>query len=171
MNKLLMIVLLTAGTSLVSFAQNTSVYTSLKTKDCKTIESNTEGAGWYRGLCPGAGGYKLELTEGDLRQSIIVIAPGKKEFDLEFMRISSRFSAVGERAEWRMKGQTPVGLIVRFNVSVDDEGGQSSSLIVIKISKSESCVTEVIGPSKSQNVLARRAADNAKNAACKVFED
>src|SRR5438034_2777090 len=47
---------------------------------------------------------------------------------------SSNFSELGDRAEWRMKGKTPVALIVRLKVS--DQGDakpQTSYLIVSKI--------------------------------------
>lgn len=152
-------------------AQNKSIYTSLETKACKTIEQSDEGAGWYRGECPGAGGYKLELTEGDIRQSINVIAPGGKTFELNFSQVSSAFSTVGAKAEWRMKGKVPVALIVRFNASDPEDSAKSTSyLVVSKISKTESCITDVVNPSKKQNVEAQKLADAAATKPCKSFE-
>lgn len=170
MKKTFMILFAIALSAVVSFGQNKSYYSGLESKDCKTIESDESGTGWYRGSCPGVGGYKLELTEGDLRQSLIVITPSKNEFDLQFSRISPRFSSIGPKAEWRMKGKVPVALIVRYTISVDDEGKTESSLVVIKLSKTDVCITDVIGPAKSQNVLARNAADKAATAPCKEFE-
>jgi hypothetical protein len=91
MKKFIIIGCLILMFSVFAFAQNKSVYTSLDTKTCKTIEQSDEDAGWYVGECKGIGGYNLQVTEGDLRQSINVIAPSKKKFELDFSRVSSAF--------------------------------------------------------------------------------
>lgn len=171
MKKIIILIAFIAVTATVSFGQNTSVYTSLDTKDCKTLEQEDEGAGWYRGECRGVGGYKLEVTEGDLRQSINIVSPSGDKSELSFGAVSSGFSSVGAKAEWRLKGKTPVGLIVRFNASEDpaDATKITSYLIVIKIKSSGSCITDVVKPSKSQNVLARNFADQAGGKPCKEF--
>lgn len=146
-----------------------SVYTSLDDRKCKTLESNPDEGGSYLGECPGTGGYKLQIAEGDLRQTVSVVAPGKKVFPLEFWSFFSGFSAVQPTAEWRVKGKTPVGLIVRFNVSEnpEDTSKTTSYLIVSKITETENCIVEVFKPSKSQNILARQAADSAAVKPCK----
>ena len=164
-----------------AFAQNAkieSVYTSLDAKDCKTLESETEGAGWYRGECKGVGGYKLNLTEGDIRQSIDVITPNKKKYELDFIgNISSGFSAVGLKAEWRVTGSgksvSPVALIVRFNVSEnpEDSSKTTSYLIVSKITKGEICITDIVKPMAKQNEKARDLADSSAAKPCFVRED
>ena len=150
-------------------AQNKSVYTSTNTKSCRTIESNPNEAGWYRGRCKGVGGYTLELTEGDLRQDLIVITPTKKEHDLQLTSYYPRFSAVGEKVEWRVKKGVPVALIARYNVSKDDEGGNISYLMISKIGKKESCVVDVIEPGAKQNERARASADAAPGKPCKAM--
>ena len=33
-----------------------SIYTSLATEDCKTLESSEDEAGWYKGRCAGMAG-------------------------------------------------------------------------------------------------------------------
>ncbi len=171
MKKFIIIGGLILAFSAFATAQNTSVYTSLDTKNCKTIEQSDEGSGWYSGECKGVGGYKLEVTEGDLRQSINVIAPSKKKFELNLAQVSSAFSAVGEKAEWRMNGKVPIALIVRFNVSnVEDETKTFSLLVVSKISKTESCITDVVEAGKTQNADARKLADEATLKPCKLFE-
>lgn len=149
-----------------AFAQNKSVYTLTNEKACKpTKESSDEG---YVGLCPGVGGYKLILSEGDLRQNIEVVTPSKKEFDLNLWAFYSSFSSVGERIEWRVKGKVPVALIIRFNVAdVEDSTKTTSYLMVAKVSKTSACITDVVEPSKSQNVLARGLADKASSKPCK----
>lgn len=154
------------------YAQVTSVYTLLSEKACKTIESETEGAGWYVGRCPGMGGYKLELTEGDLRQSINVISPAGKKFELNFSQVSSAFSAVGTKAEWRVKNKKPVALIIRYNVN--DQSGEKpkdmSFLIVTKITADEVCITDVVEGAANQNLTARKLADESAGKPCKSFD-
>jgi hypothetical protein len=78
------------------------------------------------------------------------------------------FSSVGEQAEWRMKGKTPVALIVRFNVSEDpeDPNRRTSYLVVAKITKNEICVTEALKPTRSHNYEARKAADKSATRPC-----
>lgn len=156
-----------------AYAQKiTSVYTGLDEKSCKVIELDAEGAGWYRGICPGVGGYRLELTEGDLRQTINVVAPDKRTYRLAFNSISSAFSYTGAKAEWRMKGKKPVALIVRFNANEDVENHKkvTSYLSVTKITPNEVCVVDVIKAGKDQNLQARRSADNAATKPCKFVE-
>ncbi len=152
-----------------------SVYTGLNTNGCKTLEQFDEGAGWYRGECPGIGGYKLQVTEGDIRQSIDVVAPGKKKYELDFMgNVSSAFSSVGEKAEWRVtrRGKTvaPTALIVRYNASENGEDATilTSYLIVTKITKTRICVTDVVKPGTNANEEARQLADLSANKPCKV---
>ncbi len=159
-----------------AFAQNSkiqSVYTSLTTKSCKTLESETEGTGWYRGECTGIGGYKLQLTEGDIRQSIDVIAPNKDKYELDLVgHVSSGFSTVGDKAEWRVrrKGRntTPIALIVRFNASDNPEDSSkiTSYLVVSKITRNQICITNIVKPDANQNEEAQRLADSAITATC-----
>lgn len=171
MKKLIFIGSLILAFSVFASAQNKSIYTSLETKNCKTLEQSDEGSGWYRGECAGVGGYKLEVTEGDIRQSVNVVEPGGKIFELNFAQVSSAFSTVGAKAEWRMKGKVPVALIVRFNASDPEDSAKSTSyLIVSKISQTESCITDVVNPSKTQNATAQKLADAALKKTCKSFE-
>ena len=155
-----------------------SVYTSLETKDCKTIEQSNEGSGWYLGECKGVGGYKLQVTEGDIRQSINVIAPGNKKYELDFGgHISGGFSSVGAKAEWRVtrKGKTvtPIAVIVRFNASENPEDSSiiTSYLVVNKITKNQICPTDVIKPNAKANEEARNLADTSANKPCKMSEN
>ena len=125
----------------------------------------------YEGECPGVGGYKLRLIEGDIRQTLNVITPLKKKHELNFWGFYSGFSAIGERVEWRVKKGVPVALIARFNVSdAEDSSKTTSYLMVAKISKTSSCVVDVIMPGKSQNLDARIVADKAATMPCKEVE-
>ena len=152
-------------------AQNKSVYTSTKTNACKTIKSTSEGTGSYVGECLGVGGYKLRLIEGDIRQTIDIVTPAKKKFELNFWNYYGSFSSIGEKVEWRTKGGVPVALIARYNVA-DPEGVKASTsyLMISKIGKTESCVTDVVPPGAKQNEEARLLADAAQSKLCKSAE-
>ncbi|MGD9588110.1 MAG: hypothetical protein AB7Q37_06525 [Pyrinomonadaceae bacterium] len=154
----------------VIHSQNRSIYTGLSEKDCRTLEATDEEGGSYRGVCPGVGGYKLELLEGDLRQSINVVDPKGTKHELKFWEMFGGFSSVGPRAEWRMKGKTPVALIVRFNVSENPEDSTkiTSYLVVIKITPSDICVTDALKPTRSHNAEARGAADRSAKKRCRL---
>lgn len=151
-----------------------SVYTSLDAKDCKTLEQSDEGAGWYRGECKGVSGYRLHVTEGDIRQSIDVIAPNKKKFELDLIgNVSLAFSFVGAKAEWRVvrknKKLVPQALIVRFNASENSENPTKniSYLVVAKITKTKICITDVVKPKAAANEEARKLADTASGKSCR----
>lgn len=151
-------------------AQVTSVYTDLIDTKCKTIELNENEGGWYKGLCPGIAGYKLELIEGDLRQTINIIDPKGTTHELHFWKLTGAFSAVGEKAEWRMKGKRPIALIVRLNVSEHQDDGTSRNkgyLVVAKITPQAICVTHFLAPTRSHNFEARRAADKSASRPCR----
>ena len=169
MPKLLILLLLVFAGAFGAAAQASSVYTSLATKACRTIESNPDEGGSYRGLCPGVGGYRLELLEGDIRQTINVLAPDKKKYELDlWSRVSSGFSSLGERAEWRVRAGRPFALILRFNASENPEDSSrvTSYLVVVKLTKNAVCVTDVLKPSQRQNALARSRADAAAGRPC-----
>ena len=156
--------------STVAFAQNKSVYTSTIAEKCKaTKESSDEG---YIGICEGVGGFKLELSEGDLRQNIKVISPSKKRFDLNFGSFFGGFSSIGEKVEWRVKGTVPTALIVRFKVSENPEDSSiiTSFLLVAKVSKTSACIVDVVKPGKTQNADAQKLADKASSKPCKTME-
>jgi hypothetical protein len=153
------------------FGQGSSIYTPTSEKACIAAKQAVEDG--YIAICPGVGGYKLELLEGDLRQTINVISPNKKKTELNlWSNISGGFSSVGEKVEWRMKGKSPTSFIVRFNASENPEDSSTitSYLVVVKLSKTSSCIVDVINPSKTQNIEARKSADASGGKACKTFE-
>ena len=152
---------------------NSSVYTPLAEKQCKTIKDPDRETGDYEGRCRGAAGYMLIVTEGDLRQNVTVVTPKGAKHSLELWDvISGGFSRVGAKAEWRMAQQNkklvPVALIIRYNANDDPESPnkQSSYLAVTKITENEICVTDKINPGPKANEDARRAADAAANKPC-----
>lgn len=163
------ILVLSLGSFLL--AQNKSVYTSTKTSACRTISSNPDEGGSYEGECNGVGGYKIRLIEGDIRQTLNIITPAKKKFELNFWGFYGGFSSIGEKIEWRTKGGVPVALIARFNVAENDDPRRNRSYLMIsKISKTMSCVTDTLLPGPNQNLEARKLADAAITKPCKKSE-
>lgn len=152
---------------------NSSVYTPLAEKQCKTVKGPESQTGDYEGRCRGVAGYSLIVTEGDLRQNVTVVTPKGTKHSLELWDvISGAFSSVGAKAEWRMARQNgklaPVALIIRYNANDDPESPnkQSSYLAVTKITANEICVTDKINPGANANENARRAADAAADKPC-----
>jgi hypothetical protein len=168
------LILIVFGCLVTAAAQtNRSVYTSLGQKQCRVLKTAKAENDDFSARCPGTGGYKLILSEGDLRQNISVVTPKGEEHSLELWTIvSSGFSTVGPRVEWRVATQkrkaTPVALIIRFNVSEDPESPQklTSYLAVAKITANEICVTDKISAGPKANEEARHAADNAGTKPC-----
>ncbi|MGE3466331.1 MAG: hypothetical protein AB7J13_05305 [Pyrinomonadaceae bacterium] len=153
----------------VGVAQTKSVYTSTSEKACKQQKGGADEGGDYTGICPGVAGYKIELIEGDLRQTLNVITPAKKKLRLRFNEYYYSFSAVGEKIEWRLRKGVPYALIVRYNVADPEDSQKNTSyLMVAKISRSLACVTEIVPPGPKQNETARRLSDAAPTTACKV---
>jgi hypothetical protein len=152
-----------------SFAQNKSIYTPISNEKCET-KTTSPASGYLN--CPGIGGYNLQVLDDDARMSINVIAPDKKVFELDFWGHFRNFSSVGEKAEWRMKGKTPIALIIRYNVSDKGDNGETSSyLIVSKITKTQACITDIVKPSKSQNLTAQKLADSSFKKSCKPIPE
>jgi hypothetical protein len=146
----------------------TSVYSSLY--KCKLV---TSGHDYSTQACVGVGGYNLRLEYADARESITVISPNGRKHPLNFWQvISSGFSSVGQKAEWRVTRRNgklvPIGLIVRFDASENPEDSSkvTSYLAVAKITSQKICVTDKIPPSTTANEDARRAADASANKPC-----
>ena len=169
MRKFILVTTLTLTLAGVSLSQMKSVYTSIGEKACRTLKTFPDDGGSYVGECPGVEGYKLELIEGDLRQSINVIAPGGRKTELNMWNVSGGFSSVGSKVEWRMNGKKPRALIVRFNASEDPDAPSkiTSYLIVAKLDGDTVCITAAVAPRKSQNSLARHAADGSGERPCR----
>ncbi|HEY0761384.1 MAG TPA: hypothetical protein VGD61_03350 [Pyrinomonadaceae bacterium] len=153
---------------------NTSVYTPLGMKQCRAIKAVRRNADdGFAARCQGAAGYALVVTEGDLRQNIAVVTPAGEVHSLDLWSVvSSGFSSVGPKAEWRIGSQNgksvPVALIIRYNASEDPEKPDkiTSYLAVAKLTQTEICVTEKVSPGPKANEDARRAADAASTKPC-----
>jgi hypothetical protein len=144
-------------------ADTRSRFTSIDPDKCRLIEQNLEEGGWWRRLCEGAAGYKLELSESDLRQDIEVIpADGRRsELGLSDIVANGAFNSLGKTAEWRGADPArPEALIVRLGVASDPEGKKPdvSNLVVVRL-KAPACIVAVVPPGSGQNEAARKIAD------------
>ncbi|MBU0656618.1 MAG: hypothetical protein KJ914_15970 [Gammaproteobacteria bacterium] len=160
------------GLSLPTHAAET-VYSELEGSSCQDDQGNDEHLA--KGRCKGVGGYMLEWEDGDARQTLNVIDPSGNAFPLDLStNVSSGFSALGAKAEWRVemhgKKTVPMALIVRYNVSEDPEKPEktTSYLVVSKITPDEVCVTDVVEPGSKANEQARELADVAVSKPCKT---
>ena len=137
-------------------------YTSLE--DCPVLESNPDEAGYYLSECKGEGGYKLQVIESDLRQTIEVIAPDGKETGLNLSSVTGGgFSHLGKNVEWRGAVKdgsfAPDALILRHDVVTNPEGTKTESwLVAVKLTGTP-CPIARIAPGPEQNQQARDAAD------------
>ena len=140
-----------------------SQFTSIDPVKCRLIEENREEGGWWRRLCDGAAGYKLEISESDLRQDIVVVAADGRRHELGLSEIvaNGAFNTLGKTAEWRgVDSSNPEVLIVRLGVASDPEGKKPdvSNLVVVRL-KPSACIVAVVPPAANQNAQARVIAD------------
>lgn len=145
-----------------------SVYTSLDTARCRLLSRHEEtGATVHR--CRGVAGYALQVADDDNRMSVNVVTPAGRVHELNYWGvITGNFSSLGPRAEWRMRGERPIALIVRVNANEDPANPErtTSYLAVARVSARGSCVTDRIAPGANANELARRAADRSAGRPC-----
>lgn len=140
-------------------------YTSLD--GCPLLRSAPEEAGFYEYECPGEGGYRLKLTEADLRQNIHVIPPGggaERSLDLNALS-GGGFSELADNVEWRgtLDGTAfkPDALILRQEAIEDPDGKKEVSYLVAVKLTAKPCAVARIAPGPGQNEKARAAADGA----------
>ena len=140
------------------------IFTYTGLEHCPVLESNPDEAGYSLSECQGEGGYKLQITESDLRQTVTVIAPGGVKTELDLGSVTGGgFSHLGPKAEWRgaLKGGAfaPDALILRHAVVTDPEGERSVSYLVAVRLAPVPCPIARIEPGPEQNERARAAAD------------
>ena len=171
---ILSFVLLSAGAIRAQTPKVSSVYQLLTGKHCKHTSVVESGYGFD--VCKGVGGYTLELSDADQRNSIKLIAPDKKTFNLQFeAQDSLKMSRLEQKIEWRVirEGRkiVPVALITRFEVLESRESNKRVSyLMVSKITADSACLTDIVKPSADANEEARKLADASANKPCYSFE-
>lgn len=168
----LTLLMIFAGAGAAAAQRAESVYTALDPRACRTTDFEREGQSSTQ-ECPGVGGYKLRVLEGDNRQSITVVRPDGTQHPLDFWHtVSGAFSTVGPRAEWRVRRRAgrvePFALVVRFNANrqPDEPHKITSYLVVARLAPGRVCVTDRIEPGPRANEEARRAADASASRPC-----
>ena len=149
--------------------ERVSAYTSLD--DCPVLRSNPDEGGFYESECPGEAGYKLRVTESDLRQTVAVVAPDGASHGLHLASVSGGgFSELGDTVEWRGSRQggvfVPDALVLRHEVVTDPEGEREVSYLVAVRLAGTPCAIARIAPGPGQNEKARAAADAGADAHC-----
>jgi hypothetical protein len=138
-----------------------------RTDKCRQVELNEDEGGWSVQACPGLAGYRLRVTEGDLRQDVVVELPGGGERRLALAETtgSGGFSSIGAVVEWRGPGSNrafhPDALILRYAVVEDQEHPEqpTSYLLTVSLANRRPCVTAKVPPGPAQNERARAIAD------------
>jgi hypothetical protein len=156
------------STSADSMSGIRSVYTSLAEAECRLVERDEE-TGATSSRCPGTAGYSLMAHDYDARMTADVVAPDGRTHRLRYSGvITSAFSSLGPRAEWRMRDGKPIALIIRVNAYENPETPDrtTSYLAVAKITPREVCVTDRIPPTVNANEAAQRAADQSASRPC-----
>jgi hypothetical protein len=146
----------------------------LSGNECSLVSTDEE-TGSTTHKCPGVGDYSLLVHDDDSRMSITVVSPDGTKSGLDLWSVvTTAFSTLGEKAEWRTAKQNgkivPISLIVRVNASIQedpDRPQKKSYLAIAKLGGKRSCVVDVIDDSPTANEAARKAADEAENKECK----
>jgi hypothetical protein len=129
-----------------------------------------EETGGTSSRCPGTAGYALMVHDFDARMTADVVAPGGRTHRLRYSGvITSAFSSLGPRAEWRVRNGAPIALIIRVNAFEDPETPDkaTSYLAVAKLTAGETCVTDRIPPTTpNANAAAQQAADRSASRTC-----
>ncbi|MFO0739690.1 MAG: hypothetical protein U0270_27575 [Labilithrix sp.] len=147
----------------------TSVFTPME--NCTVTASSDEGDGWSESACTGTSGYSLGIDSGDLRDNVIVNTPSGKKVDLEIWGLGGGgFSHVGPTADWRVHGPSREvhAVVFRRHMTIDEQGTENNTLVVVKIQGDLACVYDHIDAKKhpDANVLAHVAADASFSKAC-----
>jgi hypothetical protein len=172
MNKLLITACLVLTTSgLAQAAKMTSTYTSIEQKDCKVISSSeleTEPEIDHLDMeCPGAGGYQVAVSGGDIRYPLFLISNNLR---IQLTNYYSFHQVASNKIEWRGIKSTNgkvnyKTLIYRMGVA-DQNGVDHSELLVVKLAGLNSCIVGKVLESKNMNEKARKIADVADQLKC-----
>ena len=150
-----------------------SAYTSAAERDCRKIESSSQGDSSTH-VCPGKSGLIVLLNEDDLRQTVSVgrnaRAAGKEPAAQSSF---GPFNSAAKTVEWRMADGEPFAIIQRWQIADNDDQGKKGPndkpmLVVTRLPPGAVChVAYVDAADTNANALARQAADEtARGFAC-----
>lgn len=143
-----------------SAAEITSAYTKFDLETtCEMIEKGDEHvyAGTWR--CPGLNGIDIIVASSDDRDFVGFGARGAES--CAFKKTFNRFNTALSPVEWRLRNGKPFAAIERWRVTIDDEGGSQTWLVVTALkTNGEACpVSYVAGSYPDANAVARVMAD------------
>ena len=156
-----------------------SVYTKLDLDACKPVEESDMGGTW---ICDGWGGYPVEFSEGDIRQSLFIghLGDWSKKSHWESF---GPFNHVGGTIEWIVDGKRAAAAISRFiieNSNPDtgevDKASQGQVLVVFKVGQKdegEACTVGYVDAraNPDPNAMARKVAESEVSGfRCRVDE-
>ncbi len=150
-----------------------SAFTDIEAGKCKTGESNKK-EGWSIRLCEGFAGYRFEVYQDEIRQSMNVISPTGEKSELDFQTlVAGGHSTFAQSVEWRYKKidgkPVPMSFMVQFNSNDPKADMKSTPLwVVVKVSPAGSCITDVVANSPTQVEEARAFADNIEPRPCRT---
>lgn len=156
-----------------------SVYTRIDVDACKVLEQEGDS---IRSVCAGWGGYPVEFSEGDLRQSLFFGHLGDWSKKAHFESFGP-FNHMGGTVEWIVEGKVAKAAIMRFfieNTNPDtgeiDDKSKGQVLVIHKVGQKgegEACTVGYVDAraNPNPNELARKvAADAVHDFACRFNE-
>ncbi|AGH95415.1 hypothetical protein [Pseudobdellovibrio exovorus] len=162
--------LLTLTVTITTWAEDATpfVLTNIEKENCTVTEDTTDDLDAEIDMldmeCSGQGDYKVKISGGDLRYSLSLVYKNRTIRLTHFMRfhdVPSKF------IEWLVEDGSPLALIHRINVA-NDEGRDTSYLIVSKLKGNSSCAVAQVEPKagRNQNEYARELAHKAQTMPC-----
>ncbi len=142
-----------------------SVYTKLDLDACPAVEKLEEGGVWR---CKGWGGYPVEFSEGDLRQSLFFGHLGAWSNKGHWESFGP-FNHIGGTVEWIVEGKIAKAAITRFIIENSNANGEvdpasrGEVLVIFKVGQKgegEACTVGYVDAraNPEPNVLARKVA-------------
>lgn len=138
---------------------NSSAYTKFDLRStCRQVEKGDEYVFAGSWSCRGHGGVDFTVSSADDRN---YVGFGKNAGKTcSFGKTFNRFNAALSPVEWRLKNGKPLAAIERWSVTLNDEGGKMTWLVVTALKGEESCpIHYVAGSFPDANREAQRAAD------------
>jgi hypothetical protein len=163
--------LLWAGAGLISPANAqtfSSFYTSTAPKDCRVTSAGNGVDGSTIRVCPGKAGFRVVITEDDLRESVS-IGRTRAAADKEPAAEASfgPFNSTTNTVEWRAADGEPFAIIQRWHIADNSDEGKDGRpiakplLAVTRLAPGQVCHVAYIDVKANPNAneLARKAAD------------
>jgi hypothetical protein len=166
-------ILLWAGAGLISPANAqtfSSFYTSTAPKDCRVTSAGNGVDGSTIRVCPGKAGFRVVITEDDLRESVS-IGRTRAAADKEPAAEASfgPFNSTTNTVEWRAADGKPFAIIQRWHIVDNSDEGKDGRpiakplLAVTRLPPGAVCHIAYVDVKANPNAndLARKAADES----------